>query len=68
VVEKSHDSRLPTPDCFDDEPRDLEELVERQNRGRSGSRTAVGEIEIDKNGRMRKRTNWGWDYSADALD
>jgi predicted transcriptional regulator len=67
VVEKSHDPRLTTHDYSDDdEPRDLEELVERQKRGKS--RIAVGEIEIDKNGRRRKRTTWGWDYCAEALE
>jgi predicted transcriptional regulator len=33
-----------------------------------GGRVEPGQLDRDEKGRLRRRTNWGWDYCAEALE
>jgi len=59
---------VPVSKNVDDGPRSWEELIGRYkgNGGDRREKPPAGTVEVDGNGRLRKRTSWGWDYCVEA--
>ena len=47
---------------------DIHSTGEPDEPGKPGKRVEIGQLDRDEKGRLRRRTAWGWDYCAEALE